>query len=444
MKQFDIAFKDLVQASRTLSLYIFMFVIPIGMTLLFFLMFGGIASGDESNFELPQSKVVIVNLDKGNLSNLPGLVPPSQDEFGLSPDAASNMGQWLVALLGSDSFQDLMVVSEEGSAAAAKSMVDQSEVDLAIILPDNFTDVITQSNDQATVEVYKDPTLTIGPAIVESILGQIVDAFSAAKITSSVTLQQLAAAGVPIDAAVVEAVLNEATSMAANRTGLGSGAGAGLVEIESVSDSNEPADIITEIVGSILGGMMIFFAFFTGSAGMQSILTEEERGTLPRLFTTPTSHREILSGKGVAVIITVTVQVTVLMLFGRLVFDIDWGSAPTTLLAAAGIIIISVSTGLFIVSLLTNTRQSGIVFGGVLTLTGMIGLIGVFTAGNPDQPEAIRSISLLVPQGWAIRGLTISMDGGSVIDLLPIFTGLMIWSLVFSFIGQRRMRTRFA
>jgi hypothetical protein len=131
------------------------------------------------------------------------------------------------------------------------------------------------------------------------------------------------------------------------------------------------------------------------------------------------------------------------MLFGRLVFDIDWGSAPTTLLAAAGIIIISVSTGLFIVSLLTNTRQSGIVFGGVLTLTGMIGLIGVFTAGNPDQPEAIRAISLLVPQGWAIRGLTISMDGGSVIDLLPIFGGVMIWSLVFSFIGQRRMRTRF-
>lgn len=231
--------------------------------------------------------------------------------------------------------------------------------------------------------------------------------------------------------------------MAANQTGEGSG-GTNLVELVSISESDEPESIINEIVGSILGGMMIFFAFFTGSAGMETILTEEERGTLPRLFTTPTSHREILGGKGLAVILTVTVQVAVLMLFGRLVFNIDWGSLPTTLLSAAGIILVSVATGVFIVSMLTNTRQSGIVFGGVLTLTGMIGLIGVFTSGVPDQPAAIQTVSLLVPQGWAMRGLLISMDGGSVIDLLPVFGGLMVWTLVFSLIGQRRMRTRFA
>lgn len=444
MKLLDIALKDLLQSSRTLSIYIFMFVIPIGVTLLFFFMFGSVTGNGDSNFELPQTSIVIVNLDQGQLNDLPGFVPPSQDVLGLNPDSASNMGQWLITLLESEPFQDLMIVFEERSTAVAKSMVDQSEVDLAIIIPENFTDVLTQSGDQATVEIYQDPALTFGPAIVESILGQILDAFSAAKITSLVTLEQLATAGVPIDGAVVEAVINEATAMAANRTGAGSGAGFGLVEIESISDSDEPDNIITEIVGSILGGMMIFFAFFTGSAGMETILTEEERGTLPRLFTTPTTHREILSGKGVAVIVTVTVQVAVLMFFGRLVFNIDWGSTPTTLLAAAGIIIMSVSTGLFLVSWLTNTRQSGIVFGGVLTLTGMIGLIGVFTAGAPNQPEAIQTISLLVPQGWAIHGLVISMDGGNVIDLLPIFGGLMVWSLVFSFIGQRRMRSRFA
>ncbi|GMQ78921.1 MAG: hypothetical protein BMS9Abin02_1468 [Anaerolineae bacterium] len=444
MKLLDIALKDLLQSSRTLSIYIFMFVIPIGVTLLFFFMFGSVTGNGDSNFELPQTSIVIVNLDQGQLNDLPGFVPPSQDVLGLNPDSASNMGQWLITLLESEPFQDLMIVSEERSTAVAKSMVDQSEVDLAIIIPENFTDVLTQSGDQATVEIYQDPALTFGPAIVESILGQILDAFSAAKITSLVTLEQLATAGVPIDGAVVEAVINEATAMAANRTGAGSGAGFGLVEIESISDSDEPDNIITEIVGSILGGMMIFFAFFTGSAGMETILTEEERGTLPRLFTTPTTHREILSGKGVAVIVTVTVQVAVLMFFGRLVFNIDWGSTPTTLLAAAGIIIMSVSTGLFLVSWLTNTRQSGIVFGGVLTLTGMIGLIGVFTAGAPNQPEAIQTISLLVPQGWAIHGLVISMDGGNVIDLLPIFGGLMVWSFVFSFIGQRRMRSRFA
>ena len=440
MKFLDIALKDMLQLSRTLAFYIFMFVLPIGVTLLFFLIFGGVAGDGNSSYELPQSTVVIVNLDQGQFDDLPGLAASTQNVPGFDLDRDSNMGNRLVALLESESFKDLMSVSEVASAAAAKSMVDQSEVDLAIIVPENFTEVITQSDDQAVVEIYQDPTLTFGPAIVESILGQILDAFSAAKLTSSVTLEQLALNGVPTDLAIVESVINRATSIAANQ----SGAAANLVELESLSDSDEPESIVTELVGLILGGMMIFFAFFTGSAGMQSILTEEELGTLQRLFTTPSSHREILGGKGVAVIATVSVQVGVLMLFGRLVFDIDWGSLPTTFLAALGLVIVSVSTGLFIVSWLTNTRQTGIVFGGVLTLTGMIGLIGVFTAGVPNQPEFIETISLLVPQGWAIRGLTISMDGGSVIDLLPIFAGLMVWSLVFSLIGLRRMSRRYA
>ena len=443
MKLLTITLKDLLQSSRTLSIYIFMFVVPIGITLLFFLMFGSIGSEGDSSFELPQSTIIIVNLDQGQLENLPGFAVPSRGASGVDTSGASNMGQWLISLLGSESFAELMVVSEEESVAAAKSMVDQSEADLAIIIPENFTDVITESSDQAEVEIYQDPTLTFGPAIVESILSQILDAFSAAKITSSVTLEQLAINGVPINPAIVESVINEATLSARGQSGAGS-ARANLVELVSLTDSDNPESFVTEIVGLILGGMMIFFAFLTASGGMQSILIEEESGTLPRLFTTPSSHREILGGKGVAVIITVTIQVAVLMFIGRLVFNIDWGSLPTTFLAALGLIIVSVSTGIFILSWLTNTRQTGIVFGGVLTLTGMIGLIGVFAAGVPNQPEFIGLISLLVPQGWAMRGLTISLEGGSVIDILPIFAGLMVWSFVFSFIGQRRMGKRYA
>jgi ABC-type multidrug transport system permease subunit len=113
-------------------------------------------------------------------------------------------------------------------------------------------------------------------------------------------------------------------------------------------------------------------------------------------------------------------------------------------MAAVGLIIIAAATGLFLVSFLQNTRQTGIIFGGVLTITGMIGLISVFTAGAPNTPESLRTISLLVPQGWAIRAFETSMDGGAVSDMALWFAGLLVWSLVFGFIGQRRMQTRFA
>lgn len=177
---------------------------------------------------------------------------------------------------------------------------------------------------------------------------------------------------------------------------------------------------------------------------METILIEEERGTLARLFTTPNSHRTILGGKAIAVLITLVVQITVLLTFGHFVFNIDWGEAPAVILASLGLMITAAATGLFLVSFLKNTRQSGIVFGGVLTLTGMLGLIPVFTAGVPDQPGVVETISLLVPQGWAVRGYTIALDGGSITDVLPVFGVLVLWSLLFALIGQWQLQKRFA
>ena len=71
------------------------------------------------------------------------------------------------------------------------------------------------------------------------------------------------------------------------------------------------------------------------------------------------------------------------------------------------------------------------IFGGVLTITGMLGLIPVFTAGVPDQPDAVKTVSLLVPQGWAMLGLTTAMDGGGLSDMLPVMLVILAWSLVF-------------
>ena len=149
-------------------------------------------------------------------------------------------------------------------------------------------------------------------------------------------------------------------------------------------------------------------------------------------------------GKGLAAVFTLVIQVIVLMTFGRVIFKIDWGDPLPIFLAGLGLVLVAASTGLFLVSLLDNTRQAGIVFGGVLTLTGMLGLIPVFTASAPNQPDSIKAVSLLVPQGWAILGFTTAIDGGTVSDMLPILAVLLAWSLMFVFIGQYRLQRRFA
>ena len=64
MKALDIALKDMRQSFRSKGAIVFMFVIPILITVLFSFMFGSIA-GDDEGFAFATIPVVVVNLDQG-------------------------------------------------------------------------------------------------------------------------------------------------------------------------------------------------------------------------------------------------------------------------------------------------------------------------------------------------------------------------------------------
>jgi ABC-2 type transport system permease protein len=190
--------------------------------------------------------------------------------------------------------------------------------------------------------------------------------------------------------------------------------------------------------------MMVFYAFFTGTSTAQSILREEEERTLPRLFTTPTPQVTILTGKLLSVFMTVCAQVVVLLIAARLIFGIQWGEFIPVALAAAGIIFSASSFGIFVNSFLKDTKQAGVVFGGVLTVTGMLGMIEIFAAGSASAALLGGTVSLLVPQGWAIRGLMQSLDGEPVSAVLLTTLAMLVWSAAFFIVGVLRFNRRYA
>lgn len=440
MKLFDIAFKDMRQSLRSLSGIMFMFVVPVLVTVLFYFMFGGASADDEDSFALPRTDVLLVNLDAGTLSENADL----SNEFSAGQSAAlgsvTSMGELLAQILQQDAFADLLAVREVDDATAARTAVDNQEASVAIIIPSNFTDALLITQETAVIELYQDPTLTIGPAIVESLIKQFADSFVSTKIGTGVVIEQLVESGAAINGALVEEIVRKFTAVAMESAQTTTA----LINVQPPPGANSEAGLIGEILGQILGGMMTFFAFFTGSAILQSILIEEEQGTLARLFTTPTQIRTIIGGKVTATFLMLFVQVTTLLLFGRLVFKINWGTALPIILAVGGIIVMSVATGLLLVSLMKNTRQAGVVYGGVLTLTGMIGMITIFTGGGANTSPMVRTVSLFVPQGWAVRGLQTAMNGGTAADILPTLAGLLVWVVIFAAIGQYRLQRRFA
>jgi ABC-2 type transport system permease protein len=276
-------------------------------------------------------------------------------------------------------------------------------------------------------------------------VNQIVDGFAGAKIATAAGHSQLSAHGAAADAVTLQAIAMQHADWSAE---LGEKQQAGndpLFTIQAPAIQEEKAnEEITEILGLVMAGMMVFYVFFTGAAAAQSILIEEEAGTLPRLFTTPTSQSVILGGKIASSFLLLTVQVVVLVLLTSWIFGVDWGHPVSIALVVIGLVVVASSFGIFVTSFLRDTRQGGIIYGGVMTVMGMVGMLPTFTAANPAGSSAFETASLVVPQGWGVRGWRLLLEGSAIGDVLPTVAVMLAAGLVFFGIGVLRFRKRYA
>ena len=434
MKAIDIALKDMLRSFRSVFALIFMFVIPMLVTGMFYFMLGNIANNGE--FSLPRTKVIIANLDEGG--------PKFQVNPKNIPDGkkADSMGDLIVNILESEEMADFIELSSTPDPELARAAVDNQKAQVAIIIPANFSKEFADIYGEAEIEFYQDPTLTIGPDIIHSIMNRFMDGMSGVKIAIKIFLDDAPPEEIIFTGQVVQDYL--AVSLAEEDDLEKELLDLRPPSAQQNSKEEESQNLLLSILSPIMGGMMIFYAFFTGASTAQSILKEEEEQTLPRLFTTPTSQTTILSGKLLSVFLMVSVQVLVLLVAARLIFGIRWGDLPSILLMTLGIILSASSFGIFLNSFLKDTKQGGVLFGGVLTVTGMLGMISIFAINSPAATKLGNSVSLLVPQGWAIRALMQSMNAEPLSNLLSTTLVLLLWSVAFFAIGRWRFSKRFA
>lgn len=428
VKVFDIAIKDIRHALRSPMGLMFMFGLPLMVTGMFYLMFGSAARS--GGFDLPRIQVVIANQDHGG--------PRLQAGSGSMPEGikADTLSELVVGVLQSQDLADLLDVSLASDAAAARQAVDAQLAQVAVIIPPDFSKQFADVNGQAVIEIYQDPTLTIGPGIVRAILNRFMDGIAGVKIAVDQARDQIDTADYVLVGQVVQEYL------ATSRTQSGDTASE-FLKIRAPSGIVEETNPVLAIVAPIMGGMMILYAFYTGVSTAESILREDEDRTLPRLFTTPTSRSAILSGKFLAVFLTVLVQVVTLLFAARLIFGIDWGEPLTVAMIAAGVILTAATAGIFINSLLKDTRQGGMIFGGLLTITGMLGMIRIFAMNAPGAARIGDTVGLLVPQGWAVRGLLGALNHQPPSEVLPEVLVMLAWSSIFFGLGVWRFRKRY-
>ena len=435
MKAFDIALKDLTRSFRSAFAVIFMFGVPLLVTGMFYFMFGNVS--ENGGFNLPRTKVIIANMDQGgpkfqvNPKNIPG------------GRQADTMGDLIVSILESDDMADLIEITFAPNPESARTSVDSQQAQVAIIIPADFSEQFADVREgKAVIEFYQDPTLTIGPAIMRSILNRFLDSMGGVKIAVNVFMDESNPSDYALTGQFVQGYLDTSLALSEDLEGE-------LLDVRTPSgtqqtEEEESQNALLSILAPIMGGMMVFYAFFTGTSTAQSILKEEEERTLPRLFTTPTPQVTILTGKLLSVFMTVFVQVVVLLIAARLIFGIHWGALLPVALTATGIIFSAAAFGIFVNSFLKDTKQAGVLFGGVLSLTGMVGMISIFGGDSPSAATLGNTVSLLVPQGWAIRGLLQSLHGEPVGTILITMLVMLAWSAAFFIVGVLRFNKRYA
>ena len=407
-----IALKDIRHSFRGAAGLGMMLAAPLLITGLIYFAFGGLATG-QGSFDLPTLRVAVVNLDQ--------------------PANGLDLGRDLVAMLHDERIPRWIELSEIADESAARAALANRALDVAIVVPSDLSSVATTSDRVARIAILHDPTLTIGPAIVKDIVGLFLDGIQGTRIALEV-----APGGSP------QAIAAPYAEWYANfQRDLYHGANPPIIvqRPTSEADATTSRSTIALMMGTVMAGMLVFFVFNTAANSAQSILREDEDGTLARLFFTPVPRVAVLGGKFLAVFATVLVQSVVLLAVSALAFGIAWGQTASLALATLGLSAAATGFGVLLMSFVKNSRQAGPVSGGVITTMGMLG--GLFTTGI-SMPPAFEAVNRALPQGWALGGYKLALAGSDP-AALALSTGvLLLMGLAFFAGGAALFRRRYA
>ena len=170
--------------------------------------------------------------------------------------------------------------------------------------------------------------------------------------------------------------------------------------------------------------MAIFFLMFNVFASTRTILIEQQDGTFARLLSTPTSIGQILLGKLAGSFLIGFLQIVILVIATRLLFNLSWGSSTLGLvLMILATVAAFTSLGAIVAAFSKDIKQSEIL-GNVLTLT-FAALGGNFFL-NSQIPDWAQKLSYITLNRWSLDGFTdLTLHGLGLNAILPESTALL-------------------
>lgn len=329
--------------------------------------------------------------------------------FAVIDDDRSDISKSFVEGIRSVPALENLELKEVPNRDEAIQLMEKTEATAAFVIPSGFAQSVT-TGQTAKLTVIKSPNFPVGGQVAQA----LADAFAA----------EINAGGLTIRTAVDSGLLAKPGAPDLNTL------------IQKAVEGRIPVTLVDGQIGVnevsnadyFAPGMTIFFLFFTVQFGALGILAERRDGTLPRLLAAPIKSSTVIIGKQLASFVLGLGSMLTMMVVTSILLDANWGDPIAAVALAVAITLAAMGvTGLAISLARTQEQASGF---GSITAMGLALLGGNFLQVT-DAPWIIRKLSLLTPNGWALRSFfDLAAEGGGIATVLPGLGAILAFALV--------------
>ena len=392
------------------------FILPIVFFSIFASVFGGQSSGTS------RIRVAIVDEDHSELSAR--IIAGMEKEPGLRVRIDNEAGAPL-------------------DRNSAEELVRNGDLPVAVVIPAGLGESFGSAGfgSDVKMQLLADVSDPVAPQMVVGLL-QKVTMTAAPDLMMQAGMKQFEEHAGALTARQREAIDQwlpqlKAEAQAPSNTSGSSGAMMLSTEVVDVMGSDTRGGSLISFYAAGIGVMFLLFSCVAGAGG--ALLDEVEAGTLERLLSTRVGMPELLFGKWLFLALVGAAQLTVMFVWGWLVFDLPlFSHLPGFVVLTASTAGAAAALGLVLATIARSRAQlSG--FSTILILT--MSALGGSMFPRFLMSETMQKFGLLTFNGWALDGyLKVFWRDAPLPHLWPQVLVLVILTLVF--LAAARMLAR--
>lgn len=217
--------------------------------------------------------------------------------------------------------------------------------------------------------------------------------------------------------------------------------------LDALTDADLPIEIRQRSAGdevspaaSVGPGIGLLFLFLSVAIVARSLFEEKRLRVLDRVRSAPVSMGAVLLGKGIGVVVLSAVTMGVLWLATSVLLGASWGDplGVTAVVLAASFAVAGIAA--FIAGTVRSERSADLY---ATMVAFVLGILGGSLVPLSELPPGLLRLTLLTPNGWALRAFAeLSAGDGTVVDVLPHVGVLVLWGLVAGLVGRALLPRR--